>query len=417
MDLYSVLIYVLSYVGFFTGFFYILSLYSYYANKKELVQIEKSPFVTVIIPAYNEQGGIEDTIRSALSLNYPRDKFEVIVVDDGSKDKTFDLASKFKQQGVRVFSKKNGGKGSALNLGLKNAKGVYVATMDADTIVQPDVLLKMLPYFENKQVMSVTPSMGVYKPRSIWQRVQQIEYYLGVFLRKSFASINAIHITPGAFSVYRKSFFDKYGGYDEHNITEDMEIALRIQSHNFIIENEPRAAIYTLAPKSFRALLVQRRRWYTGLVKNLWAYRRLFGLKKGPLGFLVLPVSVTAVLLGCFLTIYSTSKLIGNLKNEFSYLIANNFRFYSFTEINLYALERLFYIFFSYKVFLITLIFILFVSGYLFFAKKNMLYRDGLKLNFIFFIVLYSFMFTIWWIVSFLYLAFNKKVVWRSTAT
>ena len=230
MDFYNVLVYILAYIGFVASSFYVINLFAYYKRRQsERESIEKK--VTILIPAYNEEKSIEKTIKSALSLNYPKDKLEVIIIDDGSKDKTYELAKRFASNQnlvVKVLTKKNGGKGTALNLGIKNASGEIIVSMDADSFVSPDALKKMVYYFKNEKVMAVTPSMGVYKPSGFLQRIQQIEYYMGVFLRKSFATMNAIHITPGAFSAYRKSFFEKYGGYDEKNITEDLEIALRI---------------------------------------------------------------------------------------------------------------------------------------------------------------------------------------------
>ena len=225
--------------------------------------------------------------------------------------------------------------------------------------------------------------------------------------------MNAIHITPGAFSAYRKSFFEKYGGYDEKNITEDLEIALRIQSKNFIIENSPKSVVYTIAPKSFRSLLVQRRRWYTGLVKNLWSYKKLFGFKKGPLGYLVLPVAVSTILLSVILTSYVVIKTTIDIKDEIISLQAINFRFQDSIDINKYIIETFFYRIFSSPTFLISIIFIFLLIFYMFFSRKQMQYTDNLKINFIMFIFFYSILFTIWWIFSFLYILFNKKVVWR----
>lgn len=268
MDAYTILIYTLSYVGIYATCFYVISIIKYYRKKEEKVVANYEGSVSIIIPAYNEEETIARTIESAISLDYPKSKIEIIVIDDGSKDRTYESAKKFessKKRKIRVFTKSNGGKGSALNLGISKAKGEIIITMDADTFVHSDALKKMIVYFANERVMSVAPSMGVYNPANIWERIQQIEYYVGVFLRKSFSTVNAIHITPGAFSAYRKEFFEKYGGYEEENITEDLEIALRIQSHGFVIENADDAVIYTVAPKTFKGMLFSKEkmvRWF-----------------------------------------------------------------------------------------------------------------------------------------------------------
>ncbi len=411
-DVHVFLIYVLSYIGLFATSFYIVSIFTYYRKKFPLSSEIKS--VTILIPAYNEQKGIEGTIKSALAIDYPKDKFEIIVIDDGSKDDTLKLAKKYESNPqVSVFSKKNGGKGSALNFGIKLAKGEIVFSMDADTYVQRDAVKKMISYFYNDKVMSVTPSMGVYKPKGFLQRVQQIEYYMGVFLRKSFASVNSIHITPGAFSAYRKKFFDKYGGYDVGNITEDLEIALRIQSKHYIIENAPDAVIYTDVPSSFRSLLVQRKRWYTGLVRNLWRYKRLYGFKYGALGSVVLPVAAISISLSVILVTYMVMRTLNNISWELSSLSSVGFRFNSIFEADFYVIQNFFLDFFSQPINLISLSFIILVAFYLYFSRKKMKYTEGIKLSFVFFVATYSLLFAFWWIVSFIYLIFNKEVIWR----
>ena len=414
---YMVLVYISAYIGLFATSFYIISILTYYKKKAKKVPLEADDkTVSIIIPAFNEEESIARTIRSALSLKYPRDKLEIVVIDDGSKDNTYKIAKEFESKSspkVRVFTKPNGGKGTALNFVLKKVRNEIVVTMYADTFATPDAVMRMIAHFYNERVMCVAPSMGTYKPKGILQRIQQVEYYMGVFLRKSFASVNAVHITPGAFSAYRKKFFDKYGGFDAKNITEDLEVALRIQSHNFVIENAPRAVVYTVVPNKFRPLLIQRRRWYVGLMKNLWNYRRLFGPRKGALGTVVLPVAVTTVLISIVLTVWLTINTLIRLRDELVSLQAINFQFNSAFELNSYFFENLFYTITSSPLFLISFFFIFLLVLYLSFSRKQLHYKESLKLSLLFFIVFYAFLFTFWWIVSIVYTLFNKEVVWR----
>ena len=300
------IIYVSSYIGLIIFIFYTLSIIDRTKNKKKegLVFSEKdAPKVSIIIPAYNEEKGIAETIKSAQGVDYPKDKLEIIVVDDGSRDKTFSIAKKFKSKKVKVFSKKNGGKGTALNYGLKKSTGEIIVTMDADSMVKPDALKNQVARFQNPKVMCVSPIVAIYKPRNILERVQQIEYLLGVFLREAFASVNSVHITPGAFSAYRKSFFDKYGGFDEDNLVEDMEMALRIHSHDLIVENSTESIVYTKPPKKFKNLLVQRKRWYIGLIRNFVNYKNLFFFFFGAAGLIVLPSAIFAIFISMILTV------------------------------------------------------------------------------------------------------------------
>lgn len=416
MDIYLLFAYILAYIGLLATCFYMVNLFSYY-RKHKMPEPATDKKVSIIIPAYNEEKGIANTIRSALKLDYPRDKLEIVVVDDGSKDSTFKIAKRFESAGkhmIMVFTKENGGKASALNYGIEKCSGEIIVTMDADTFVRPDALKRMVGYFYSDKVMSVSPSMAVYKPRGLWGRIVQIEYFMGVFLRKSFATMNAIHVTPGAFSAYRKKFFEKYGGYQVGNITEDLEVALRIQSKYYIIENAPKAVAYTYSPDSFKDLLYQRRRWYAGLVKNLWAYRELFGFKHGPLGTIVLPVAVSTVLLSVSLTIYVVFRILSEIWGEIASLRSIDFSFNNYFEINSYMFERFFYSLFSRPVFLVSALFICLLAFYLYFSKKQMLYKEDIRINFFLFAFFYSFLFTFWWIVSFFYVLFNKDVAWRA---
>ena len=403
--------YILAYVGLFATAFYILSMFSYYRKPKQ--RTTKLFSVSIIVPALNEERSIVQTLEALLNIDYPREKMEIIVVDDGSTDKTYALAKKFESRGVRVFHKSNGGKGSALNFGIKHAKNELIASMDADSVVEKDVLRKMVPLFYSDSVMSVTPSVVISQPKGILRRIQHIEYAMGVFLRKSFATLNAIHVTPGAFSLYRKIFFKKFGGYDEYNITEDLEIALRIQSKGYIIENAEDAVAYTKGPKYFRELLIQRRRWYTGLTRNLWHYRQLLGISRGPLGTLVLPAAIIAVILPVILLIYQIIKRAGELQRDLALFQSIGYRFRDLWEYNSYLFERIVLGSLSYPLFLMSILFLTLLVGYLVFARKKTNFREPWYFNLVLFFVLYYFLFVFWWVISVVYILFNKKVIWR----
>ncbi|MFH1425247.1 MAG: glycosyltransferase [archaeon] len=418
MDFYTTLAYILAYIGLIATSFYVINLVTYY-RKENIPKPSTKEKVTIVIPAYNEEEGMARTIESVLALDYPKEKLEIIVVDDASKDKTLEIAKKFESNQhpkIKVYAKeKNGGKGSALNYGIAKVKSGIIVTMDADTFVNPDALKIMIGYFYNDQIMCVSPSIGIYQPKNILQRIQQIEYYMGVFLRKSFATMNAIHITPGAFSAYRKEFFKKHGDFDTNNLTEDLELALRIQSNDYIIENAPEAAVFTIGPTKFKELLYQRRRWYVGLMRNLWAYRKLFSPKKGALGTIVLPTAVTTVTLSIFLTSYLVIKTILKVKEELVDLSAINFQFNNAFEFNFYTIERIYLTLLSSKLFILSSLFIVLLLFYMKFSRTKIGYRESIRISFVLFAALYSLLFTFWWIISIGYAIFNKKVEWRET--
>jgi len=406
----DILIYISAYIGLFIFSYYLLAYF--FLKKEDKKPLKKWPKVSIIIPAYNEEKGIRATIKSALNIDYPEDKLEVIVVDDGSKDNTLKEAKKIKDKRLKVFSKKNGGKGKALNFGIKRAKGEIIITMDADTFAEKNVLKEIIPYFSNPKVMCVAPSMAIYKPKGILQRIQQIEYFMGVYLRKVFSNLNAIHITPGAFSSYRGDFFKKYGGFDENNITEDMELSLRIQYHNYLIKCSDKAIVYTKAPNTFLHLLKQRRRWYFGLLKNLWHYRALISRKYGNLGMIVLPVALTTIFLSIFLTSYILITSLLELKKDFILFKSINFNFSTILELNKFVFERYFFILFSKPITPFLIFFILILCGYMVFAKKRVKKYSEIKISIFFFLFFYSFLFAFWWIVSLFYLIFVGKVSW-----
>jgi biofilm PGA synthesis N-glycosyltransferase PgaC len=408
------IIYLSAYIGLIAFIFYTLGFKERIKRKIPVFDEKKVPFVSMIVPAFNEEKGISETIHSLLNIDYPKNKFEIIVVDDGSKDNTYQIAKKFASSSIKVFTKKNGGKGSALNYGIKHARGEIVFTMDADSIIMPNAVKDQVARFAvNERVMCVSPVVAVYKPKGILQRIQQIEYMLGVFIREAFASYNAIHITPGAFSAYRKSFFEKYGGFDEKNITEDLEMALRIQYRDYLIENSNESVVYTHAPNKFKALLIQRRRWYFGLIKNLQHYSSLFSKNYGALGTVILPVALLAIFFSIFLTMYAVIKGIFEIKKQWIYMNSINFDYLSTLTFSWAAVERAFYSTITNPIILFLLIFVSLSIGYLFYAKTKIKKHSNIFLSLPFFIAFYAMLFAFWWFVAFVYSIFKKDVSWR----
>ena len=406
-------VYISIYLGLIATSFYVLSFLSFKKKIPLLFTDAELPSVSVLIPVYNEEESIERTLDSILTSDYPKEKLEIIVIDDGSTDNSLELAKKFESKGVKIFHKENGGKGSALNYGIQRAKGEIIFSMDADTFVNPDSLIRMVRYFKNEKVMSVTPSMMIYKPKSLLQRVQYMEYVLGIFLRKTFSSLNAVHITPGAFSAYRKSFFDKYGGYDENNITEDLELSLRVQYQGYMIENSVESAAYTIAPKRFVELMKQRRRWYVGLVRNVWKYKKILSPKYGDLGMFVLPVAWFSIFFCLLITSYFFVEVIKEVRQEFIFLSNINFDFRNAFDINWYFLERTFFLFITNPTVLFIGIFVIIVGCYIYYASKKLGKVYGLAINLPIYFLLFAVLFGFWWIVSIIYLLFNRKVSWR----
>ncbi len=265
--------------------------------------LKSLPLVSIIIPAHNEESTIGAVIGSVLGLDYPRKKLEVIVVNDGSTDRTRKIAESFEQQGVVVINQKQGGKGSAMNKGLGIAKGEFLACLDADSFVEPMTLKKMLTHFISKKVAAVTPVMKVKTPGTFLQKIQWVEYLLSVYMRKLFSYLNVISVTPGPFSIYRTDVLRKLGGFDRASIVEDQEIAYRLQKNQYQIVQSNEGDVYTSAPKTLGELYHQRKRWFKGSLLTLYQYRNLmFQREYGDFAFYQMP-SVLFGLFSCIIVV------------------------------------------------------------------------------------------------------------------
>ena len=266
----------------------------YISNRKTILRYprtKKFPAITFIVPAFNEEKNIEKCLNSILNVDYPS-KFKILVINDGSTDKTAEVVKKFEKYGVRLVNKKRGGKAVALNFAMKFVNTDFVACLDADTYVTKDYLKKMMGYFKDENVAAVTPSTKVSKITNFVYKLQWAEYALSLILRKLFALFDCQFTVPGVGSVFRTSVLRDVGLFDENSLTEDMEIALRLQTRGYKIENSLISYVYTECPKDFVGLFKQRMRWYRGYIENFKKYsKEIFDLKSGNLS-IFLPTTI-----------------------------------------------------------------------------------------------------------------------------
>lgn len=260
------------------------------------------PDVSIIVPAYNEEGTIAGTIHSLLRLDYPKEKLKILVIEDGSTDTTLARLSEFEgNPQITIIAKENGGKFTALNLGISQVTTELVGCLDADSFVAPDALRHIVSRFHNPEVMAVTPLIQVHNSNNIIERIQNIEYILSALIRKVFGSLNALYVTPGPFSIYRRSVFEKIGLYKHAHNTEDLEMALRMQMNHLRIENAEKAVVYTVTPRTIHGLYRQRVRWIYGFLANARDYSHLlFRRAYGNLGVFSLPFAVISIFTGIF---------------------------------------------------------------------------------------------------------------------
>jgi cellulose synthase/poly-beta-1,6-N-acetylglucosamine synthase-like glycosyltransferase len=409
MAFWEITLYTVSYFGLFMSVYFLITLIENRNRIHNPKPPKKLPKITIMVPACNEERCLGKTVKSLLMLNYPRKKVQIIIIDDGSTDRTLEIARRFEKYGVKVLTKPNGGKGTALNLGLKHATGEFVGCLDADAVVEPDALLKMLGYFKKKNVMSVTPSLKCAKPKTMWQRIQVVEFLLGIYLRKVFSYLGSINVTPGPFSLFRKEFFYKHGEYDTSTCTEDIEIALRIQSLGYEIENAVDANVYAVAMPTFNTTKNQRVRWYKGFIENTEKYKHvLFSKKYGNLGFIVLPSAFLSVLIAMVIVTYSSYKMADTNYQRFVNLYNVNFDIWRLIEIKWDA----FYLNQS-PLMIIGLVSLILGILMIYLAKVMSKERQGLVFCYLLFMFLYIPLYAYWWAVAFHARMKGKDVGWR----
>ena len=277
----------------------------------------KTPNVAVIVPCWNEENTIKGTVDSLLALDYPKDKLTIVLVDDGSTDNTAKVMDEFiGTPQITVIHKENGGKHTAVNMGIEmSPQAEFVGCLDADSFVAPDALKEIIGYFDNPKVGAVTAAMSVHEPKNWIEKMQNADYIHGITLRHAISSLNGLYVTPGPFSFYRRDMILSVGGFHKGHNTEDLEMALRMQRAGFLIENAPRARVYTKTPRSIRSLIKQRTRWTTGFLRNvIYDYNDMIGNPDfGTLGIIMLPLGLLANVSGILMFIVIIAQIIINI--------------------------------------------------------------------------------------------------------
>jgi len=290
--------------------------------------------ISIIVPAYNEEVTVTDTVKSLLALDYK--VYEIIVVDDGSSDNTskvmieqfqmepvrmpirrqlrcqqeeFVYETKIQNVHVSLIRKKNGRKADALNMGINACRYPYFICIDADSVLQHDSLKKIaLPLLENENVVavggSVRPSNGAviengrvasYRlPKNLLASMQTLEYDRSFLASRILLDkFNGALIISGAFGLFQKQLVIEAGGYDPTTMGEDMELVVKLHEYctandiPYLIKYATDAICWSQVPESLRDLMNQRKRWHIGLFQSLWMHRHLVANPKyGPVSFI-----------------------------------------------------------------------------------------------------------------------------------
>jgi len=288
----NIIINVILWIAYFFSLYFSVFLLLIYLDKRAQFKAEipstrltKYPLITVIVPAHNEENTIIKTLESVFHLDYPPEKLEVFVINDGSTDKTEQIVKEYikGKKNFKLLSHSNRGKAASMNRALKMAKGEFFACLDADSFVDSLTLRKMLYMYEqdsDPNLAIITPAMKVYQPKNLLQRVQWLEYNVIILIARLSSYLDCLYVAPGPFSLYRTGVIKELGGFSEGHITEDQEIAYRVQQQHYRIKQCPDGFVYTTAPKDFYPFYRQRRRWYLGSMICVYQYKHLVGNKK-----------------------------------------------------------------------------------------------------------------------------------------
>lgn len=254
----------------------------------------QAPLVSIIVPAYNEEVDAVASLRNLLRQDYPN--FNIVFVDDGSKDRTYELVCEAfgNDPKMQLLTKPNGGKASALNYGIAHTSADFIVCIDADTKLHPDaVAILMRHFFADKdgRVGAVAGNVKVGNQCNMLTRWQAIEYTTSQnFDRMAYSAINAITVVPGAIGAFRKEAIEKAGGLTTDTLAEDCDLTIRILRAGYRIENENHAIALTEAPENLRQFVRQRTRWCFGIMQTFWKNRdAMFDKRYKGLGVWALP--------------------------------------------------------------------------------------------------------------------------------
>jgi len=258
-----------------------------------------NPKVTIIVPAYNEGKVLIGSVRSLLRSRYKN--CDVLIVDDGSTDDTWEIAKQLaaKYQRVRAVHQKNGGKATALNNGIKKAKGEIIIGIDADTIFTPSTVTRLIRHFSNPFVGAVAGNVKVGNVQNMLTKWQTLEYTISINIeRNAQALLGAVMIVPGACGAWRKQALLDAGGYSLATLAEDCDVTLSVHRFGYKVLQDNSAVSYTEVPETLGPFVKQRFRWMFGSIQALWKHRSMiFDYRYRWLGLFTMPNAVVTLLI------------------------------------------------------------------------------------------------------------------------
>jgi peptidoglycan-N-acetylglucosamine deacetylase len=250
------------------------------------------PRVAVLIPSYNEEKVIVRTIRSVLNSDYPH--LRIIVIDDGSPDRTSEVAREAYKDEIAagmltVLRKPNGGKAEALNFAVANLEEEFYVGIDADTVIAADAVSKLVCHFADPKIGAVAGNAKVGNRVNLWTRWQALEYITSQnFERRALDLFNVVTVVPGAIGAWRTEAVRQGGGYPVNTVAEDADLTMNLLEQGYKVIYEDRALAFTEAPATARGLMRQRFRWSFGTLQAVYKHQAAF-LRNKAMGLFALP--------------------------------------------------------------------------------------------------------------------------------
>ena len=274
--MFSVIAWVLLIALTFTFFFSFLSIpLALYHKQQEAKDAaffpDHYPSISILIPAYNEEKVLGRTIESVIEAVYPYK--EIIVIDDGSTDRTYQIALGFTDQGVKVVHRPNGGKAAALNYGLLFARGEIIITVDADSLIGKNTLVELVKKFHDPEVAAAAGNIKVINRKNLLTNCQALEYVASInIFRRALDVFGSVTVVPGALGAFRREVLSGSGFYDPDTLVEDFDTTVKALKAGKIVQASSAAVSYTEAPETLGDLIKQRLRWYRGNFQALWKH-------------------------------------------------------------------------------------------------------------------------------------------------
>src|SRR5215472_15469211 len=245
--------------------------------------------VTVLVPAHNEETVIGRTLQALLSSDYP--EMEIVVVDDGSEDRTASIATAFGPHGVQVIQLPHSGKAQALRVGFAAASHPVIVALDADTVFCRWTVRRLVEPFGDPRVGAVAGNPKVGNRRTLLTQFQVLEYVLTLNLeRRVYSMLNCVPVVPGAVGAWRAAAVAEVGGFGADTLAEDTDVTLALGRAGYRVRHVPGAVAYTEVPETLRQLGRQRNRWAFGMLQSLWKHRAAtLNPRAGALGLVAIP--------------------------------------------------------------------------------------------------------------------------------